>query len=120
MLRSFLLFQIKCLLLTVGIGVLIGTIGFARGDKMPEFIVQGLDWSGLACIVIGCFSLLGAFASRGSFEVQYSRSAGTEGIDSRTARDVRDMLGSFYYLILFSWTGVLQLLASALIHAAML
>ena len=116
MLRSLLRFQQQSLLLLLGIAVLIAAVALIRGEMTAAFFVRALDMSGLVCIAMGCVCLLGSFASRGSFEVQYSRTAGSETLDRRTARDVRDMLGSFYHLVFFAWTGGLQLLLSALIH----
>ena len=116
MTRFFLRFQLNSLLLLFGIGVLIAAVGLARGEMTAAFFVRALDWTGLVCIVIGCICVLGSFASRGSFEVQYSRSAGSEDLQRRSARDVRDMLGSFYYLIFFVWTGGLQLFLSMRVH----
>jgi len=116
MVGLFLRFQLKCFLLLLCIAVLIAGIGLVKVEMTAAFFVRALDVSGFACILLGCLSLLGSFASRGSFEVQFSRSVGAENLEARMARDVKDMLGSFYYLILFVWTGALQLLLSALIH----
>ncbi len=116
MVRSILRFQLKSFFLLLCIVVLIAAVGLARDKFTAAFFVQALDWSGFGCILIGCASMLGSFAARGSFEVQFSRSAGNEQLDRRTARDVKDMLGSFYYLILFTWIGGVQLLLSMLIH----
>jgi hypothetical protein len=103
-------------LLLLCVVVLIAALGLVQGEMTAAYFVRALDWSGFACILLGCVSVLGAFASRGSFEVQFSRSASTEDIDRRSARDIREMLGSFYHLILFAWTGGLQLFLSMLIH----
>ena len=119
MARSLLRFLLSSLLLLLCVFVLIAVIGHFSSDLTVAFIVRALDWSGFACMAIGCFSVLGAFASRGSFEVQFSRSAGTENMDRRAARDLKDMLGSLYYLIFFCWTGGLQLLLSLVIHHTM-
>ncbi|KPJ79103.1 MAG: hypothetical protein AMJ54_00080 [Deltaproteobacteria bacterium SG8_13] len=116
MVGSFLRFQLKSSLLVLCTVAMIAAVGLARGELTVAYFVRALGWSGLACILTGCLSMLGSFASRGSFEVQFSRSAGAEGLEGRSDRDVRDMLGSFYYLVLFAWTGGLQLLLSMLVH----
>ena len=103
-------------MLLLCISALIAAIGLARGEVTAAFFVQSLDWSGLVSILIGFMCVIGSFASRGSFYVQFSRSAGSEGLDRRSARDFQDMLGSFYYLIFFVWIGALQLFLSMLIH----
>ena len=116
MVRLILRFQRNSLLLVLCIAVLIAAVGFARGEVTAAFFARAFEWSGFTCVLFGCLSLLGSFVSRGSFEVQFSRSAGSEGLHRRSARDVRDMLGSFYYLVFFVWTGGLQLFLSMLIH----
>ena len=114
--RFFFRLQLHSMLLLLAIAVLIISVGLVRGELTAGYVVRALDTCGFICILLGCLSVLGSFASRGSFEVQYSRTAGNEGLDRRAARDFRDMLGSFYYLILFVWTGGLQLLLSMLIY----
>ena len=120
MIRLILRFQLKSFLLLVLAAGLIVAVGLAKKQLTAAFFVRSLDWSGFICILIGCFSMMGSFVSRGSFEVQHSRSAGSESLDRRAARDVKDMLASYYYLVLFAWTGGLQLLLSMLIqHTAL-
>ena len=116
MARSFLRFQLNSFLLMLCAVLLTAAVGLARGDVTAAFFIRALDWSAFACILLGCISVLGAFASRGGFEVQFSRSAGPEGLDRRSSTDARDMLGSFYHLVLFGWTAGLLILLSMLIH----
>ena len=118
MARLFLRFQLKSCLLLSAIIVLIAAVAVVRQNFTAGFFVRALDWTGILCIVVGCFSLFGSFATRGSFEVQFSRSAGNESLGRRSARDAKDMLGSFYYLVFFVWTGGLQLLLSMAIHSS--
>ena len=116
MARLFLRFQLKSFLLLLCTVVLIAAIGLARQNFTAAYFVRAIDLAGIVCILIGCISMFGSFASRGSFDVQFSRSAGSEALDRLSARYVKDMLGSFYYLVLFVWTGGLQLLLSMVIH----
>lgn len=116
MARLFLRFQLKSCLLLVCIVVLIAAVALVRQNFSAEYFLRALDWTGIVCIFLGCFSLFGSFAARGSFDVQFSRSAGPESLGQRSARDAKDMLGSFYYLVFFIWTGGLQLLLSMVIH----
>ena len=116
MTRLFLRFQLKSALLLLCIAVLVAAVALARQNFNAATFVRALDWTGIVTILIGCFSLFGSFASRGSFDVQFSRSAGSESLDRRSARDAKDMLGLYYYLVFFVWTGGLQLLLSMVIH----
>ena len=115
MLGRFLRFQLTCFLLLFAVAALVAVIGAVGGKLNAEFFVRALDWTGMISIAIGAIGMLGSLVSRGSFEIQYSRSAGTEAMDRRLTRDARQLLGSFAWLVLLAWTGGLQLLLSMLI-----
>lgn len=115
MVRRFLKFQLTSFLLLMVVVVLVAAVGAVNGKLNAAFFVRALDWTGLICIAMGTIGMLGSWVSRGSFEINFSRSAGTETMDRRSASDARQLLGSFAWLVLWAWTGILQLLVSMLI-----
>ena len=116
MLKSTFIFLLKIGILILGVMLVIGIFCLITGQLTLEYFSKALEVAGFICVLFGCFSVVGAFVARGSFDIQYARSAGPESIDKRGKLDIKDILSSFRHLFLFTLGGALLLLISSILY----
>jgi hypothetical protein len=116
MLKITSIFLLKIGILVISVMLVVGIFCLVSGRLTLEYFIKALEVAGFICVLIGCLSVVGAFVARGSFDIQYARSAGPENIDKRGKLDIKDILSSFRYLLLFILGGALLLLISSILY----